>query len=58
MKKIYVKPNVCSVDETVALVPVAPIVALVGAYALGRGVKQAMEARPEQYSSRLVSVME
>lgn len=72
MKKTYRKPNICMVEEVQGIVPLAaaaaglatvaaelaPAAALVGGYAVGRGVKQMMEARPNSFSNKLVSIIE
>ena len=72
MKKTYVKPDICNVNDIQGIVPLgavaagvtaiaaelAPAAALVGGYAVGRGVKQLMEARPDRFSNCLVSVIE
>lgn len=65
MKKTYRKPNMCMMEEIQGIVPLAavaelaaPAAALVGGYAVGRGVKQMMEARPTSFNDRIIEVME
>lgn len=72
MKKTYRKPNMCMMEEVQGIVPLAavaagaaavatelaPAAALVGGYAVGRGVKQMMEARPTSFNNRIIEVME
>lgn len=72
LKKIYTKPSICQVNNVQGIVPlaaaaagiasvasqIAPAAALVGGYAVGRGIKQAMESRPDQFCNRLISVIE
>ena len=67
MKKRYVKPAMNSVADESCIVPLAaaiaatelaPAAALVGAYAIGRGVKNAMKVTPGAYNKHLSPVLE
>ena len=69
MRKEYVKPSICNHNNLAGIVPLAavasaaaatklaPAAALVGGYAVGRAVKQAMEIRIEDKRRSLVEVI-
>ena len=72
MKKAYIKPYGCTANDAVGIVPLAaalagaasiatqlaPAAALVGGYAVGRGIKQAMEFHQGSFSGALTGVIE